>query len=439
MQSSGQPPSAEVSNRPSWLIAAFLILMVIPIVINLGPLRLSPYRVLLLVIVLPLFFGWLANSTIKKQPCDWLIIFYVLWSGVSMVVTMGVGQAVEAFGMQVIETFGAYFLARRFIRDAESYEFMVGWLFRIILIILPFAFIETLTSRNIIMDVFRMVGPVLGNTYMEPRWGLDRVQGPFEHPILYGVFCSSAIGMVAFLNSEIRTRLWRMWLVFIAAVWSLSSGPLSGMVMQVLIMVYERITRSIPGRWRLIGITSATGYVLVDILSNRVPAEVFISYVAFSTHTAYNRIRIWEFGSASVMKHPAFGLGVEPDFERPEWMSPSADMFWLLKSMQFGLPGGLALVAAFLYIVFKVCRAQITDPRINACRTGIMISLFGVFVSGWTVHFWNATYVLVCFLFGAAAWIIDAGSPQKGPPPFDDDDKKAAAPASEPPRRRTIL
>lgn len=439
MRSSTQSSAEQVPRRPSRLIAIFFVLLVIPLTINLGSLRLSPYRLLLLAIVLPVFLSWLADTSMKKRPCDWLIIFYVTWSGVSMVVTMGAGEAIEPFGMQAIETFGAYFLARRFVRDAGSYEFMVHWFFRIVLIILPFALIETLTSRNIALDFFRVIGPVFGDVYKEPRWGFDRVQGPFEHPILYGVFCGSAIGMVAFLNAEIRTKLWRMWLVVFTAFWSLSSGPLSGIVMQILVVFYERVTRSISSRWRIIGGITAASYVLIDLLSNRVPAEVFISYVAFSAHTAYNRIRIWELGSASVMKHPVFGLGIEPDFERPEWMSPSADMFWLLKSMQFGLPGGLALVAAFLYIVVKVCRLEIVDLRINACRNGIMISLLGIFISGWTVHFWNATYVLTCFLFGAAAWMIDVNTSQNTRPSNHEGQDTTVDGAKKSSKRRTVL
>lgn len=406
-----QRSTRELIRRPNLLIGAFLISLTLPIFINLGPLRLSPYRLLLLISVVPLFLGWLSDPTSKKQLGDFLLIFHVLWAGLAMAVVMGPGEAIQPTGMLMIETFGAFFLARHLIRNAESYEFAVKCMFRITVVLLPFAIVETITAQNVALKILGMLGPVDDDVYKEPRWGFDRVQGPFSHPILFGVFCGSAIGMVAFLNAEIRARLWRMWLVFFTAFWCLSSGPVTGFIAQLAMVGYERLTRSIRKRWSYIGYVTVGGLLAVNFLSNRTPFEVFISYFAFDPHTAYNRIRIWKFGSASVAENPFFGIGpgVNANWARPEWMSSSVDMFWLLPSMQYGLVGGLALIGAFLYIVVRVCQAPISDPRVNACRTGLLISIFGIFIAGWTVHYWNATYVLVCFMFGSACWMFEAG------------------------------
>ena len=432
-------PGAKTTERPSLLIPVFLFTLILPIFIFIGPLRLTPYRLLLLILVLPMFLAWLSDQRKDKYFSDWMIIFHVAWAGLAMVVVMGPGAALQPTGMLMIETFGAFFLARRLVYNAETYEYMVRWMFRIIAVLLPFALVETLTAENYPLKILGMFGPVDDDVYKEPRWGFDRVQGPFSHPILFGVFCGSAIGMVAFLGAERGAKVWRMWLVFFTGLWSLSSGPLTGFIIQILTIAYERTTRSITKRWNLIGLVAGAGFVTADALSNRTPFEVFISYFAFNASTAYNRIRIWQFGSASVEERPFFGIGLDGEWERPEWMSSSVDMFWLVPSMKFGLPAGLSLIAAFLYIAVRICRAPVTDSRVNACRTGLMISLFGLFIAGWTVHYWNATYVLICFLFGSGCWIFDKNLPPQDRDARPGQDSAQDAASQEPAPRRTVL
>lgn len=350
---------------------------------------------------------WLTNNNIKKVASDFLIIFFVFWAGAALSVVHGVSFAIEPFGILFIETMGSYLLARVFIRGPESYEFFVRCLFFTILVLIPFSLYETITAQPIVLNIFRNFGPVFDVAYMQSRWGLDRVQGPFEHPILYGVFCGMGIGMVFYSQAatlSFFTRALRTFAVLFAAIWSLSSGPLSGIVAQIMLITYGFFTKGIKARWKLAVLGAVSAYIVVDLLSNRRPAEVFISYFAFNAHNAYNRMRIWDFGSASVLNHPVFGIGYN-EWERPFWMSPSVDMFWLLPSMKYGLPAGLALASAFAIIALKIASKKIEDQRINYCRVGLMITLVGLMLSGWTVHFWNATYSITCFVFGAGVWI----------------------------------
>ena len=51
-----------------------------------------------------------------------------------------------------------------------------------------------------------------------------------------------------------------------------------------------------------------------------------MTYFTFSTTSAYNRIIIFEYGSAEVMRNPIFGIGLG-DWIRPVWMSDSMDNF----------------------------------------------------------------------------------------------------------------
>lgn len=46
--------------------------------------------------------------------------------------------------------------------------------------------------------------------------------------------------------------------------------------------------------------------------------------------------------------------------------------------------------------------------------------MMGMFLAGWTVHYWNATYVLMMFLMGAGAWFADATPASATPAPQPD-------------------
>ncbi|HEU0221891.1 MAG TPA: hypothetical protein VFR34_06730, partial [Paracoccaceae bacterium] len=181
------------------IVLLFLIALVIPVILKLGPLTLSVYRLLLLLALLPCLMIWLSGRAGRIRTADIALLVLCFWSALSIVIVHGAGAAIEPSGILFIETMGAYLVARCFIRDAESFRLMVVTLFRIVAIMLPFALYESVTGHNIMRAVFAAFFPVGYDIWMEPRWGLDRVQGPFEHPILFGVFCGALFGLVHYV------------------------------------------------------------------------------------------------------------------------------------------------------------------------------------------------------------------------------------------------
>ena len=89
---------------------------------------------------------------------------------------------------------------------------------------------------------------------------------------------------------------------------SLSSGPLLAATLQIGIVGWGWITRN--AWWALVGL-AVLGYVVVDLLSNRSPVNVMISYLTFNSASAYWRLHIWNFGIQEVWRHPLFGIGLE--------------------------------------------------------------------------------------------------------------------------------
>ncbi|MBY8978059.1 hypothetical protein KHP62_19770 [Rhodobacteraceae bacterium NNCM2] len=393
--------------RLAFPVAIFLIALFLPFIVNVGGLRLTPARATLVLMILPLIFYWISGRAGAIRLADITLFAFCLWCTLSFVIIHGF-EAIEAAGILFIETMGAYLLGRVFIRNADDFHAMVLFLFRIILLLLPFAIIEALTSRALLIEVANAIGNSHAIVQKEPRWGLDRVQGPFEHPILFGVACGTMLTLVYFVLGYGSSWLWRnvkTAFVGLTAALSLSSGPLSALMAQTLLLVYDGVFKKIRPRWIILAVCAFCLTVLIELVANRNSAEIFISYFAFSQATAYNRIHIWTYGFASVLKHPVFGIGFN-DWVRPYYMTASIDMFWLVPAVRHGLPAALLLQFSFFSILLGAIFTKLRDPRLAAYRLGFVLCLIGYYVAGWTVHYWNEVYLHFMFILGSGVWMI---------------------------------
>lgn len=416
--SPSRPYHHEEADRPAalkaitiaWVGRVFLLTLVIPWIIEIGPLRLSVTRLLLVATTIPCLILWARGHAGKIRVPDLLVIAYCLWCLVSLMVVHGVGSGFQSAGIIAIETIGAYFLARTCIRTASDFISMVRTMFWTILFILPFSIYESVTGQNLLLNLFRLVLPTQMDYFMAPRWGLRRVQSVFDHPILSGVFCSCIFAMVHLTlgRSGSPARKWaRSAAVMSATFLSMSSGPLSSLAMQAFLLLWNWFLRNISYRWWIIVAMLSALYLTVSVASNQTVFEFYVHYFAFSRDTGWDRIRIWHFGWISIFEHPFFGIGFN-EYQRPEWMEPSIDMFWLVNFVCFGYPAGLLMVAIFWWIFISTACAKGLDKETCVHRTAYLISMVGIFVVGWTVHFWNAPYLAVMFWLGAGSWMIDS-------------------------------
>jgi hypothetical protein len=393
----------------SALVGLFILSLALPIVFYAGPLRLSPYRALLLALFLPCLVAWLAGQLGRVRLPDILVLTACLWGLTALTVNHGLQIAWEPAGVLLIETFGAYLLARLLIRNEHGFRIMVRVLFWTICVLLPFAVLESLTGRAILVEVLQSVTAVVAQGDTDTRFGFHRAQVVFEHPILYGVFCASGIGLTYYVTGPGRSALGRLlWTapVALAAMASLSAGASASIMSQVGLTGWDYVARNIRHRWRLLGILVLAAYLVVDLLSNRTPFHVFVTYLTFSVETGYSRIMIWNWGIAEVMRHPVFGIGLA-EWERPLWKSSSMDNFWLVVAVRYGAPAFLMLAGAFALIMRALGKAALDDDRLRACRAGLLMTLAGLIIAGCTVHYWNALYVWFMFLLGSGVWMLD--------------------------------
>jgi hypothetical protein len=340
------------------------------------------------------------------------MILFAAWGAIALFATTPFNSAVQSAGIFIIESLGAYLMGRSLIRNEKSFQRFLRAIFIMLLVMLPLALYETITDHPIVLDTIRPFFNVIPKGNQEPRFGLHRAQVVFEHPILYGAFASSLLGFMHYAKI-VRAKPvggigWSLVASF-ASVLSLSSGALAALFVQYILIGWAKITNTIAYRWRILGAVFVSVYLIINLLSNRTPFHVIVTYLTFNTGSAYNRILIWNYGTAEVWRHPLFGIGLG-DWERPSWMGSSMDNFWLVIAVRYGLPAFILLAAAFIFLFRDIGRIKGTPENIFKYRSGLFVSLGGLIVAGCTVDYWNAIYCWFLFLLGSGMWMLQEDS-----------------------------
>lgn len=399
-------PATRVPDRRGVRAAIVLIIsLALPLDLSahIGPLVLSPYRIVLIFLIVPCFVRFVSEQKRTLTWVDWFVILHVVWASLAIFVNHNF-ERWEWVGINLIETLTPFLVARVAIRSSADLISVLKIIWLIIRILIPIAMVESFTGLNILREA--LLGATL--PYQEKRLGLDRAFGPFEHPILYGVFVSCTLGLIVYGLGKASSKFHyfvRYLIVCFATFFSLSSGAFSALMAQTYLILWETLTRRVAHRWAVLGTLVVLSYIIVDMLSNRTPFHVFATYLTLNPGTAYARILIWTYGSAEVARHPVFGIGFH-DWQRPDWMfSASVDNFWLAITMRYGLPATAFLIAAIVTAVYRLASRKHMNYTDDKCRTGWLITLGGFVLAGATVHYWGPVWCLFMFLLGANAWM----------------------------------
>jgi hypothetical protein len=397
--------AARPKRKFNLMLALFVLSILPPSYFFLGELRLSFTRIYLLITFVPLGIGLLTGRAGRLRGIDYLMMAFMAWVGVTLFYHHGVERLPYTM-ITIVELFGGYLVGRMCVRGIDDVLALLRYGLYAMIFLFPFTLIELYTDRNYLQELSRKVMPTLfkGDS-SRGRMGLFRVMSGFEHPILYGLFCSIFLAPLAFLYRQTHLLLGVIMAGFVAFMTfaSLSSAPLIAVVVQTFLMVWGYMTK---GSWWLLLILSVIAYVVVDSLSNRTPLTILINYITFNPGTAWGRIAIWDAGSAAMWGSPIMGIGLN-DWPKPAWISNSVDNFWLLNGMRHGVLGVGLLIAALLVGLRLILRQTLHSTQVRVFRESYAISLVALCFTLSTVHVWGDTSSFVMMMFGSAVWIAD--------------------------------
>lgn len=405
-----QTIDADRPEKMGWPLKLFVVSLFLPWVVQVGPLAFSTYRLTLLITIVPSLFMLVSGRAGRIRFPDLAILGFCLWSTISLLALYGAGSVAEPAGILFVETAGAYLLARCYIRSAAVFRQTMTLFVYCFVVLLPFLIIEAVTRQNLLLITLSKVMPTIWDASDEARMGFRRAQGVFDHPILLGVNAGCAFAM-AYLVVGHGIPAWKRLAltgaVLACALTALSSGPLGAIALQIVLIGWERLMRPVSSRWLILALGLAAVYLLVAVGLQRPPVELYIRYFSFDQYNAWYRLLIWEYGSASVMAHPWFGVGFGA-WVHPSWMTSSVDHFWLGIAMRSGLPAIGLLLLAYVGSAALVAMRPGLDETTHRYRLAYLFVLAGLFMVGCTVFYWGSSYVLCLFLLGSGLWILDA-------------------------------
>lgn len=400
---------------PVWL---YLFAVILPLSVSVGPVALSVLRIYLIIMIFPLFFKLMSGKYGKIIFTDIIFTLHILWMFVSLAIN-NPDRMIEQVGSSGLEFLGGYLVGRAYIRTVDDFRGLCRALVLIVLCLFPFAIWETITGYPHLLEALRSVPGTftVERVFHEQRLGFERVQSLFAHPIHFGLFCSVGfslcfVGLKGTLSTSSRYLLSMM--LFIATLSSLSSGALLALLLQLGFIFWAFVLRNLSWRWWLfIGLLGFV-YLLIDLLSNRTPIEVFMSYATFSSHNAYWRAIIFDWGMKNIYDNPIFGIGLN-DWERPYYMySGSMDNFWLVIGVRYGFPGIILLLLGYLWGLKKVTfRNFKEDPILSQLRLSWVYTFMGLTFTLCTVHVWTNIYSFAFFMFGSGMWFLSASPASK--------------------------
>ncbi len=375
------------------ILAAFFMAFFLPVGGEILGMSIYPLRAVVLILFIPFMARLMLGQAGRWTLPDSLITAFSVWIVGTLVYHHGI-ERLPYGAVLGIEALGGYAIGRLVIRNITDYRKFINFFLITLLIVFIPAFME-----------FSNPGP--GSMV---RWGFARVQLNFPHEILYGLFCSMAVANSYYLYRAKKIQLLSaMSIALSTTVMSLSSAPLLAMVLQLGMILWDKV---MGGRWKLFAWLALSSYVLLELFTSRGAVVFLINKATFSPQTGYMRLHIWTYGKAAVLDNPIFGIGLN-DWPRPTWLTPSVDNFWLVTAMRHGLPAVLLLLGALTLHIVLILRAQNLDPERKTIRVAYLVTLLGLMFTLCTVHIWNELVVFVMFYLGAGAFLYTSG-PETG-------------------------
>lgn len=408
-----------------FLLALMFLLLLLPINIDFLGAQLSPYRIFLLILFLPMILQLLSRAAGRRTWVD----FGVFGCSGMMVLTLVYHHGLTKLPYAVIlalEMCGGYLIGRILVRSVADYRRFIRYFLWTLLILSPLAVYELVRGHMVLSDILDQAFNV---THKNPefRLGLSRVQVAFPHSILYGLFCSLALASTYYLyrGSFLRVAP-KLALVIGMTLMSLSSAPMLSVAIQTGMILWDKITN---GRWKLLLGLVALAYGFLQTFTNRGAVVIFIQNFTLDPATGWARIYIWKFGTKNVAANPLLGIGLN-DWDRPYWLTGSVDNFWLLMAMRYGLPCLALLLSAIAVHIWRIQRQQNLDAGTQSVRTGYMITLVGLIFVLSTVWIWDEMAFFVMFFLGAGAFLYT--TPAEAEPLAAAEQAGTAAPGPRP-------
>jgi hypothetical protein len=375
--------------------------------VKLGPLRLEPYRVLLIIG----FFTWLKKGT--SDNSHFVLVCFVLFSGFALVVNHGVAAALPPGGILFLEVCTSYMIGVMYVRNRRDHEKYFKLFSRLYMLIAIPSFIEFFTGFKVMHTLFEQL---TGNIQLDRdlyteayvRFGFTRTTATFGHPILYAISSVTVIPIILAINKNNKARFFTYLVslsgLITAVITAVTSAAIIGIVLQETFKKWYRIRDKIGGLKQVITTSIYLSMIIIQFTSNRGLVKFLAMSMTLDPSTAYYRTLQWEFTADDISSHLYFGIG-NNEFTHPAWFMPSIDSYWLLNMLQFGLFSQIALLYFFAQMIKKTFIKSESKENLELLLA-YRVLLISVLFLGLTVDFFDRMQPMLYFILGTSSWLF---------------------------------
>lgn len=395
------------------LATLFVISIFIPVEFyyHAGGLRLELYRVVLALVLI--YSAFHINTLLEKANLvDILLLIFVTLAIASFLANHGLQDGIKKAGIFTIEVLGSFYLARQFITTPKRFFHINIAFVTLLSLTVLFSLYESFFHHRIFHD---LATRITGHHALDPslythyyiRFGIMRATNLFSHPILYGtlaaIFFPFAI-LLTFHAFKLRYLAGALG-IFLSMVLTMSSAPLLSTAFQLMGAVLSRYWHGAKRFWAAVLFFGLSGAFLISAISNRGFFAVLISHLTFNPATGYYRMFQWQYASDDIINNPLLGIGIS-QWSRPEWLNYSIDSFWLLITMQHGIPAGMVLLFCSIYLVFHVLNNLHKQHELYRWMSNAWaLSFLALILIGFTVDYFGKLQPMFFFTLGAIGWI----------------------------------
>jgi hypothetical protein len=377
-----------------WILLAGMV-MPPTVALFLGTLKLSTGRIVLFTLFIPAM-KQLFNRPWRFVWSDPLVAAGVLWIIGSRFFVEGINAT--SF-MEGFEFMGFYVLGRALFFEPAAIKEMLPKLRIIAVLLLAFAFMDFFTNTFVINElggkIFHTVTLASQRDYAHfhrQLFGRDviRATSTFDHPILYGTFCSIAGAIFLFAERKMILRIFSVGVCYAGVLISGSSAALMVSVVTVGVYAYDRVLSKYSARWKVFVMLLLAAYIIINMVIAH-PLNWIILHLTFDPVSGYYRINEWDAGIEQVKLHPYIGFGSGHIFGN-DYLDVSIDSVFLGLALKYGLPVCVLLLLSSFVLFFKNPGKKIEDKEFLRFRTIFTIINSLLIFVGFTVFYWNAMW-----------------------------------------------
>lgn len=384
------------------LAAVGLLVLLIPsqFSFEVGPFLVTPLRLFLILASAAIFARFFS---LHLRSYDYFYFAFVFWTILCIVYNRG-SASLAPSGQFFLEFGMMYMLTRAYVRTPEQLETIARILLISIFILMFFAIFEAFIIKTPYLNDFfnSLVGkPVREWRTGDGRFGLRRARTIFVHPILFGLYCASALGLAYWTLKTAAMRAFACVTILFTTFTSVSSGPFLGCLIQLAMIGAFYAMRMTKVTLKQVLIVLVGIIVLLNMTTGR-GAIGMIELLTFNSQTYHYRKLIWNHGIDDVMSHPWLGMRPE-NWTRLFWMKSSIDNFWLFQAMRGGIPSVIFLAASIILMTRLMFRgvydADVGD-RIGSARRAWACTMTAMVFAGMAVHLFDKIQPYFAYLVG---------------------------------------